>query len=404
MNSLQTAFYVSIISLFLLPRIVMAQDSLLVRLAIDNQKEFNLENNKFHGEGWEYIKRKTINSKNILVGEDHFSNEIPVFVKALTDITSFDNFYIEVDPYSTRILEKSLKEYSDSERQKFNAVYGELFSFYSMEPEYKLLEHIANNGINLLGSDQIVMYADRLIVQDLMTRSKNPSAKEIYSKIIEKSLIEFERFHEVTKNPLTMYFMTSEFLDDINKLEALVLSEEEDMIIADMKESVTIYKEQNHRKRVRLILNQLMKDYPEWKNSKNLFKYGANHMARGESFLTTFDIGNMVANITESNYQESFHIMIIGESGALGSPFKSFPPNPIDIENGFYLSYLKPFFNITKGTNWKMFNLIPLRKMVERRKLQLDNINLLRVIKGFDILVIVPEVTPAKLLTTPNNK
>ena len=102
-----------------------------------------------------------------------------------------------------------------------------------------------------------------------------------------------------------------------------------------MKKSITIYKEQNHRLRIKLILNQLMKDYPLWKDSKNLFKYGANHMTRGESFLTVFDIGNMVANITKSNYEESFHIMIVGESGMMGSIFKSFPPNPVDAENGF---------------------------------------------------------------------
>ena len=171
-----------------------------------------------------------------------------------------------------------------------------------------------------------------------------------------------------------------------------------------MKRSVSIYKQQNHKERIRLILHQLMKDYPKWKDSRNLFKYGANHMARGESFLGNFDIGNVVANITESNYEESFHIMIVGESGELGSIFKSFPSNPVDTENGFYLSYLKLFFDITEGNDWHLFNLAPLRKMVERGKLQIDNLNLLRTIKGFDILVVIPEVTPAKLLTMSDKK
>ena len=39
------------------------------------------------------------------------------------------------------------------------------------------------------------------------------------------------------------------------------------------------------------------------------------HLARGESFLTIYDIRNMVANIAESNFEESYHIMIIGEAG-----------------------------------------------------------------------------------------
>lgn len=402
MKRIEIAIY-TILFIFLSQQ-TLAQDSLLVKLAIENLKQFKLVNNNFQGEGWEFIKDKTINSKNVMVGEDHFSNEIPIFVKALYNLNSFDNFYIEVDPYSTRILERSLKEYSDSERQKFNSEFGELFSFYSLIPEYQLLQHISNLGTRILGSDQVVMFADQLIFQELVTTSKNAEAKKTYAHIIEQSKKELKRFYEVTKNPMTMYFMTPEFIDNLNTLLLLELTEEEVLIIEDMKRSVSIYKQQNHKKRIRLILNQLMKDYPKWKDSRNLFKYGANHMARGESFLGNYDIGNMVANITESNYEESFHIMIVGESGELGSIFKSFPSSPVDTENGFYLSYLKLFFDITEGNDWHLFNLVPLRKMVERDKLHIDNFNLLRTIKGFDVLVIIPEVTPAKILTIPNKK
>ena len=47
-----------------------------------------------------------------------------------------------------------------------------------------------------------------------------------------------------------------------------------------------------------------MNDYENWNGKRNLFKYGANHMARGESFLTVTDIGNLVANIAEANYEK----------------------------------------------------------------------------------------------------
>lgn len=381
-----------------------AQDSLLLDVINQNHKLFKLENKQFRGEGWDYIKEKTIESNNILVGEDHFSNEIPLFVKELSDVTSFDNFYIEVDPYSTRIIEKSLTDYSKEQRQEFNDKYGELFSFYSFQPEYDLLQHMSNSGTKILGSDQVVMFADQLIFQDIIMNTTSTKAKKIYAKILEQSKLHLDRFHNITKNPMTMYFMTPDFMENLIQLQELDLSETENHIIEDMKRSITIYKEQNHSLRIKLILNQLMKDYPSWKNSKNLFKYGANHMTRGESFLTVYDVGNMVANVTKSNYQESLHIMVVGESGMVGSIFKSFPPSTVDPENGFYLSYLKPFFNITEGEQWYMFDLIPLRKMIERDKLKIDNLNLLRAIKGYDILVIIPELTPAKLLTIPNKK
>ena len=211
---------------------------------------------------------------------------------------------------------------------------------------------------------------------------------------MEQSKIYLDSFLKNPQNP--MYMMTPEFDNQMIKLSDLELSNFENQIVEDLKKSKRIYSEQNHKYRVRLIMNQVMKDYDLWVNKKNLFKYGANHLTRGESFLANFDIGNLVTNITESNYKESFHIMIVGESGFLGSPFRPFPENAVDSENGFYLSYLKPFFKITEGKEWYVFNLIPLRKALVKNKLKLENKNLERAIEGYDILIIIPEVTAAK--------
>ncbi len=380
---------------FTLSLTTFSQDSIFSRMAIENLKLFSPQPEGFVGDGWDYIKNKVEISQNILVGEDHFSNEIPLFIKAISDITKFDNFYIEVDPYTTKLLEGSFK-LPEEEQKSFLSKYKNILSFYSLKPEYDLLEHIMNSGTNLLGSDQIVMFDDQLIFEDVLKRTKNPQAIPIYKTIIEQSKLFYEDFLKNTHNPMTMYFMSSDFLMQLDKLEKLELTEEEHQIINDMRLSVSIYKEQNHNKRVKLILNQLMKDYPKWKDSKNLFKYGANHLARGESFLTVYDIGNMVSNITKSNFQESFHIMIVGESGFLGSIFEIFPPSEVDTQNGFYLSYLKPLFRITEGNQWHLFNMEPIRKAIEKNHLKIDNVNLLRVVKGYDVLVIIPEVTPAK--------
>lgn len=384
----------SLFAIFLFPPSGFTQDSLLMRLASENVNLFVPQNGGFTGEGWNYIANKVDLSTHVLIGEDHFSNEIPAFIKAIAKHTKFDNFYIELDPFSTEIIAKTFRNFSEEERKKFNKTYGGLFSFYALKPEYELLEMMMDSGSNLLGSDQIVMYADRLIFQDILDETKSPEAREIFENMIAQSIVHLEKFYEDPKNP--MYFMTPDFTMQLDLLEKLDLSAKEYLIIRNMRRSVTIYKEQNHRDRVQLMLHQLMNDFQKWNTSKTLFKYGANHMARGESFLHVYDIGNMVANIATSNYQESFHLMIAGESGKVGSPFKDFPDSPIDIENGFYLSYLKPFFKITSGDQWHMFNMIPLRETVEQNKLQIDNLNLLRVVKGFDVLVIIPELSPAK--------
>ncbi|WP_299366697.1 hypothetical protein [Winogradskyella sp.] len=376
----------------------ITQDSTLVNLIAEQHKTFKSLEDSFEGEGWNFIVDELQKSKHVLVGEDHFSNEIPQFIKAVFDKKHFDNFYIEVDPYSTKILERSLKEFTLEERQIFNINFSDRFSFYSFKAEYDLLKYISDKGTNILGADQIIGNADLIIFNDLISKTESTEAKKLYRIISKDSENALNQFYEKTKNPMTMHLFSDKFTEQLNALEALGLSHYELEIFSAMRKSVKIYKEQNHYYRVKLILNQLMKDYPQWKDSPTLFKYGATHLTRGESQLGNYDIGNLVANITESNFEETFHIMVVGESGQLGSIFKIFPPRTVDKENDFYLSYLKPFFEQTDDSQWHVFNLRPLRKQILRAKLKIDNLNLERVIRGYDALVIIPEVTAAKLI------
>ena len=92
--------------------------------------------------------------------------------------------------------------------------------------------------------------------------------------------------------------------------------------------------------------------------------------------------------------RKSLHVMVLGESGMQASAFETFPTSPID-PNGFYLKHLQLFFQLTEGDDWAVFDLVPIRKELERGRLKLENENLIRTIKGFDILVLIPEVTAA---------
>ena len=380
------------ITLLFLGNPCFSQDTLIQELLIDNTLQFNFNGKEFKGDGWDYIQNEVRESSNVLLGEDHFSNEIPLFTKAIFDIKSFDNFFIEVDPYSAEIIVESIQ---DSINQKeFHENYKDLFSFYALKPEFDLLEHIVKSGTNVLGADQIVAYADRLIFNNLKNKSKNDTARQIYSDITEQSKLHLDAFLSDPRNP--MYFMTAKFEHQLNMIDSLSISSEEKVIIEEIRKSISIYKSGGHTKRIQLIKHHLMKNYPAWKNSQNLFKYGAMHMSRGESFLTIYDIGNMVANIAESSYEKSYHIMVIGETGMKGAPFRTFPPSEVNIESGM-MRDLKIFFDITTSKeDWYLFNLLPIRQAVNSGEIKIENITLTRVIKGYDSLVIIPKLTPAK--------
>jgi hypothetical protein len=388
--------YVLLLSLVLSCLSLQADDSAFAELARQHQFAMSEQGGVFSGPGWDLIRERATAAQQVLLGEDHFTSEMPRLIGAIAGIGSYEHFYIEVDPFSTRIIERSIRELDPAQRRVFRRDYGDLYSFYALEPEYALLEQLVKGGAGLLGSDQVVMYADRLIFQDWITRTDNEQAREIYRHVTQQSQAHFERFLGNPAEPdfASIYFMTPEFSSDLKRLLALELSDEERAMVEAMRRSVDIYQTQSHRTRVQLLKHQLMADYPRWIGGRTLFKFGANHLARGESLLTVQDIGALVAELAEAAYQESLHMMIIGESGQQGSPFRGFPPSPIE-PDGFYLKHLQPFFALTSGDGWAVFDLVPLRRAQQRGELAIDNVNLLRSIKGYDLLVLIPEVTPA---------
>jgi len=370
--------------------LIFAQESEIQKLASENVTTFETTNDKtFTGNGWNKILESANKSNSVLIGEDHFTNEIPYFINALSSKNHFDNFICEIDPFSAKTIESKIKNLSDKELNEFIKSYGDNFSFFELKPEFELFEKFAKSKTNIIGLDQISLIADRLTISELKKLSKNEKAKSIYSTMEETS----------KKNSSDIYMFTDDFQNKLTELLALDLSEKEMEQLQALKLSREIYLESKHHLRVQWMKNQLAKELPNWKGKKNLFKFGAVHMASGESLLEIYDIGNFVNNIEDSEFRKSLHILIVGKSGYSGTPDKSNPTQIID-ENSEYLKMYKPFFNLVKDEEWHLFDLSPLKKAISENNLVVDDITLSRIIKGYDYLIIVPTITPAKFIKT----
>jgi hypothetical protein len=356
--------------------------------------EFEASSNKFSGPGWEQIKERVQNARNVLIGEDHFTNEIPAFTNAVLGSADFENLVIEVDPYSTEMIEQSIRGMSGVERAEFNEDHRPFFSFYALEPEYNLLEQAVNRKVNLLGAEQILKYGEQLVLHKLAGMTSSYDATELLEQMKTKSAASFDKFQKDKDQPL--YFVTEEFGQDLNNLEKHNLSEYSRQVISDMRISRSIYRNDDHAKRIALIKRILLDSLDTWRDSRNLFKYGAVHMPRGESLLRIYDAGNLVAHVTDAQFSKSYHIMIFGRSGMKGAPFKHYPNTPVEASKGM-LSRMAPFYNVLPEDTdqWYTFNLLPLRQALGTGKLDVGNKLLERVIKGYDTLVIIPQVTAA---------
>ncbi len=374
-------------SLLFCSNVIFAQDSKIQKLASENVTTFTKSNdNKFIGLGWEKLLEEINKSNSVLIGEDHFTNEIPYFVDALSSEVHFDNFICEIDPYSAKSIEAKIKG-SKKELDKFVNEYGDNFSFLELQPEFELVQKFVKSKTNIIGLDQIYLTADRLIISELNKQSKNKKAKSIYSSMEEAS----------KKNASDIYMFTDDFQEKLEQLLSLDLSVTEIEQLKALKLSSEIYLGSKHHLRIQWMKNQLMKEFSNWNSKKNIFKFGATHIPNGESFLEIYDIGNLVYNIEDSEFRKSLHIMIIGKGGYSGAPERDTPSQIVD-ENSEFLQKFKPFFNLVKGEEWHCFDLTPLKKAVSENKLTIEDITISRMIKGYDYLIVIPTVTPAKYI------
>ncbi|NOS55186.1 MAG: hypothetical protein HOP37_02905 [Cyclobacteriaceae bacterium] len=384
--------YIFLLSILLNSVWVKGQDDLLRQYIGKGKNTFSPSGNSFTGKGWEIIDSAVRVSNQVLIGEDHFLNEIPFFVSAITRKNNFQNFIIEVDPYSANLLEKKILSLSEVDFKLFNEQWQSTFSFYALKPEIELLKQMVKSGAEVGGTDQIILMADRLICNSLKQISKNKEAVKLYEQIDFESTRHLEEYVKDQSKPFFM--LTPAFDSTLNKLLKLPLSTQEKQQLQDLKISKRIYSEGSHWLRLQLMKNNFYKYYyPAVTEQKTLYKFGSNHMTKGEGLIGGYDIGNIVYNIADSHYERSLHIMIVGKNGWQGSPFKGLPPSKLDPNEGD-LKSLKLFFDLT-DKEWTCFDLTKMHRPLRRGELKVDDLSMRRVLQGFDYLIVIPEVTAA---------
>jgi len=353
-----------------------AQTTLMDSLIQKNYSTFKKNNNNaFEGTGWITLLDEISKNNSVLLGESHFSNEVPYFTNAIINNIKFDNYILEIDPYTINTISAKIKSLSPAELDKFRNESGSALSFLQGEAEFDLFKNIVQQNIKPYGTEQISLFSDRLLLSELSNQSKNVKAKEIYKQMIANSAA------YDTKNNTTFYLFSDDCLAKMNALSVLDLSANEKEQLEALKLSRELYLNRIHRLRVQYIKHLVFEKFPEWKDKKNLFKFGANHMPKGESLMEVFDIGNLVSNIEEANYRKSLHIMVFGK------------------EEGETLADLdeyKSFLTVVKDDNWYAYDLRPLKQAISKKKLKVENLMVERIIKGYDYLVFIPNITKTK--------
>lgn len=367
---------------------------------------------KLSGPGADLLVQAIAPSRFVLLGEDHVTREIPVFAAALCDLIHPDAYVVEAGPYAAKYVDGLLRSpdrlTSMSDHVK---AYPEDMAFLNVRPENDLAAHCAasshNPGFHLWGVDQEFLGAAESLLRGMAESHPGPrSAAAI--ETAQKAAHEAEVVALSTGDPMNTWLLAATAAEQ-KPLEEAVAADGTPLtrdLLKELLASRAIYlrrdSEANHQ-RALLMKQHFLANYLPLKaanpNARLFFKFGDVHLEKGYNALNQRDLGNLVAEIADSEQTQSLHLFLYGAKGThalfggYGKPAKheAFVLNdtPDDWTN-VAVGGLYPQEPGARGTVYTLYDL---------RKLRFKRLDLperwRQLVFSYDLFILAPELTPA---------
>jgi hypothetical protein len=373
----------------------------------------------FSGDGAAILKSAVSESRYVLLGEDHFSREIPRFTSALCDVMKPDAYAVEAGPDAAKFVTGLLGSSSRKERlaERMRA-HPNNMAFLDGVEENDTAAHCAaasrNLGFAVWGLDQeFVGSAGTLLEAMQATKPGGKTRAAIADMLKADKLAEQQALDGGNPGKLFLLSATEADLKPLIDAVGADGNAATRILLDELLASHAIYRlnsegsPDSNRVRAELFKQHFLTENAEIRKTiaepRILFKFGDNHSGKGFSPLQVRDIGNFVAELADGEKAHSLHIMIFGvkgEHGAFAGVAKPLKPESFAITD--YPEYkwmqpavadLLPQVEDADGTTLTLLDL---------RKLRFRGIDLppdwKRIVFSYDLMVLIPELTAASLI------
>lgn len=376
-----------------------------------------LSDDKLGGTGGNLLTSKIKAARFVLVGETHFTREIPQFVSAVCRVMHPDAYAVEAGPLMTSYVagqlhhhERAAQVGAELEREP------ESIAFLDLREENDLAEDCANasrsHGFELWGLDQEYVGAAGPLLDAMLATKPGPVSVQAIHTAQEHEQAA-ERI-ATAKNDVKQLYLVDAHDADLRQLSQAIQRDglpETVRLLEELEASHNIYQmsvagqaESNHARAI-LLKQHLLADYIPFHSrdpaGRVLFKFGAMHMGRGFDPLHQLNLGNTVAEMADVEGVQSLHISILGAAGIAAStgPYrKPMQTEPLNL------------FSDTGQAEWlapALDEMIPEAgkggttpaTMFDLRKLRFRALTLApeweQLIYSYDVLILLPRVSPA---------
>jgi len=376
----------------------------------------SIEDGKMGGSGAPILQTAIAQADFVLIGEDHLTHEIPRFAAAVCDAMGASGglsaMAFETSPAAADFVQESLASPERlTKMADLQKRYPDSIAFLNVKDENDLAAHCAavskSSGFRIWGLDQEFIGSPGWIVERMLATQHGPSARAAILQLQGMERTDAEEARK-TGDPSKL-FMFAVPASEIEKAAAAIEKDGTSATRAafhELTESREIYLENGDRpsdsnaRRARLMKHNFVAAYEaaggQSKHPRVLLKFGDWHLYKGINPLHQRDLGNFVAEFADGRNGTSLHIMVLGAKGthALFAGYErplKFDPFVMDQDDDY--RWLKPAIDAQKPGSWTLYDLRNLRF----KHLGL-NTDWERTVYGYDMLVIIPELTPVGLV------
>jgi hypothetical protein len=370
--------------------------------------------NGYSGAGWDFLLSEGQAAQFFLLGEEHGIAENPEFSGALFDAltdSGYEHFAIEISPPMAAVLEQAAAMGLPELKAFFRQPDGNT-AFFGMLEEAKMLVQVmqaAGPRNNVLWGLDYEVLGDIYLIRQLAAREKPAGAQEAFANLEQNANEARKRFSQ-TRNPYDLFsFSASPTL-----VEAVINAWPDadpatSRILNTLLETYRINQlwvrekawESNYW-RAQLLRRNMLEYWQEYlhKTTKPrvFFKFGSSHMIRGRSMTGVYDLGNLLPELAAAEKGNSFQLLVLP-----GRTSKTAVFNPVNmnfeagVPKDSYAKGLERLTDLASENQFTVFNLRPLRALA-RSKYSFLTPELIRVIHGFDALLIMNGSTPSRNL------
>lgn len=390
----------------------------LAEAAKVNRFVLEYDGTSFAGPAMEKLVEEGSKAQFFLIGEEHGIAENPRLATALfrqLQPAGYAKIVIEVSPFVASSMDQAVRDRGiDGLRELFAQPGGEP-AFFGMQEEAQFLADVramSESKAPVFWGVDYEVASERQLLTALEKMDKPDEAADKLQILRNASDASWEKYEE-TRGPQYIFsFSGDPLLVQAVKGAWPGRNEQAGQMLDTLQQTLEINRLfvgrrilESNAQRSNLIRSNFLRHWKAEKASggrpKVLAKLGASHLVRGRNFSEVFDLGPMLHEIAAMEERKAFSILVLPgltSSTAVFDPTR-FSYRPAPAKDG-YAKAAAPLYAAAWEDKFTLIDLRPLRPILRSARSGASD-SLMKVVHGFDMVLIMSGSTPSSELTHP---